>query len=436
MERTLIRETPNLVGESIKLQGWAESVRVMGKMTFLDLRDRTGRVQCVGYELMKDITMESVVEIIGEVKARPEKMVNQESPTGSVEIEVKEYKILSRAEGLPIMVNDKSQNEAELDVRLDYRWIDLRKDEKLLTFKVWTLLEEAAREFWIKNGFLEIHSPKILGAASESGAEVFEVKYFDRKAYLAQSPQFYKQMAMAAGFEKVFEVGPVFRAENSNTIRHATEFTGFDLEISFIESHQDVIKVEEELLTSVLQRIKEELGDEIKEVFGFELEIPSMPFPQMTMKEAKEVLAKLGIKSEKEGDLSSEEEKALGNYVKETSNHDFVFITEYPVEVRPFYHMHLESDETLTKSFDLLYKGLEITTGAQREHRYDILKKQAEEKGMSIETLQFYLDFFRYGCPPHGGIGMGPSRIVMKLLNLESIRESMFLFRNPKRLNP
>lgn len=436
MERTFIKDLSKLVGTTVKIVGFAENQRELGKITFVDLRDITGKVQCVGYQMMKDVTVESVLEIVGEVKARPEKMINAEQENGTVEVDVKEYKLLSKAEGLPIMVNAKAQNEAEVDVRLDYRWLDLRKPEKLLVFKVWTELERAFREYWTSNNYLEIHSPKLLGAPSESGAEVFEVKYFERKAYLAQSPQFYKQMAMAAGFEKVFEIGSVFRAENSNTIRHTTEFTGYDAEISYINSHFDVMEEEERLIAFGLQKVKEKYGEEIKKLLGIDIIVPTIPFPKLTMKEAKEILGNLGIKSEKDGDLSSEEERELGIYVEKEMHHEFVFVTDYPIDVRPFYHMRHEDNPTLTKSFDLMFKGLEITTGAQREHRYDVLLNQAKEKGMNIENIQFYLDFFKYGVPPHGGLGMGPSRLLMKMLGLESIRESMFLFRNPRRLNP
>ncbi len=442
MERTYLKDLPNLVGSTVKIVGFAENQREQSaKLTFVDLRDITGKVQCVAYNLegsenMRDVTLESVIEIVGLVKARPEKAVKADQQLGAFEIEVKEYKILSKSEGLPLQINAKAQNESEADTRMDYRWLDLRKPEKLLTFKVWTELERAMIEYWTTNNYMEIHTPKILGAPSETGAEVFEVKYFDRTAYLAQSPQFYKQMAMAAGFERVFEIGSVFRAENSNTIRHTTEFTGYDAELSYIDSHFDVMAEEEKLIAFAIQKVVEKYGEEIKKTMGVELKVPTIPFPKMTMVEAKTILAKIGIKSEKEGDLSSEEEKALGNYVETELHHDFVFVTDYPIEVRPFYHMRHEDNQKLTKSFDLMYKGIEITTGAQREHRYEKLVEQAKEKGMNIELIQFYLDFFRYGMPPHGGLGMGPSRLLMKMLGLESIRESMFIFRNPRRLNP
>lgn len=445
LERTYVKETVEKIGSEVKLQGWAESIRLMGKIAFIELRDKTATVQCVCYmpdfetldgNSVKETTIESVIEVEGVVKARPDNQINQNSQTGTVEVEVKSYKLLSKAEGLPIQIHAQGQNEAELDTRLDYRWIDLRKSKNLLTFLVWTELERAMIEYWNENGYVEIHSPKILGAPSETGAEVFEVKYFDRTAYLAQSPQFYKQMALASGFEKVFEIGSVFRAENSNTIRHSTEFTGYDAEIAFINSHEDIMNEEEKLLVRAFESVIKKYGEQIEKESGEKLEIPQLPFPRISMAEAKVALSELGIKSEKEGDLSSEEEKALGNYIKQKYNHDFVFVTDYPIDVRPFYHKRHEDNPNLTKSFDLLYKGLEVTTGAQREHRYDVLKRQAEEKGMNLEIINFYLDFFRYGCPPHGGLGMGPSRLIMKMLNLESIRDAMFLFRNPRRVIP
>ena len=344
--------------------------------------------------------------------------------------------ILSEAETPPIPVGEEVAEETEIDKRMDWRWLDLRKPKNALIFKVWTLMEQSFREFWISNNYIEIHSPKLIATASESGSEVFSVKYFDKKAYLAQSPQFYKQMAMASGFEKVFEVGPVFRAEPSFTSRHATEFTGYDAEISFINSHYDVMDEEERMIAYGLQKIKQVYGQDIQKMFNREVVVPSLPFPRVTMKEAKEILSGRGITSEREGDLSPEEERGLGEYIKEKHGHEFVFVTDYPVSVRPFYHMHDEKDPTATKSFDLLWNGLEITTGAQREHRYEILKVQAEEKGLDIKELSGYLNFFKYGCPPHGGAGIGPGRIVMQMLELDSVKEATFLPRDVKRLTP
>ncbi|MCX6765185.1 MAG: aspartate--tRNA(Asn) ligase [Candidatus Nealsonbacteria bacterium] len=443
MKRILIKDTVNEAGKSVKVCGWVNVVRAHGKILFIDLRDISGVLQVVFtpdkaevYELAKKLRGEWVIEIVGKINKRPEKMVNSKIETGKVEMQAEDIKILSEAETSPIPINDEGVEESDIDKRMDWRWLDLRRPEKTLVFKIWTTMEAAFRDYWVSNEYIEIHSPKLIGAPSESGSEVFEVKYFDKKAFLAQSPQFYKQMAMAAGFEKVFEVGPVFRAEPSFTSRHSTEFTGYDAEISFVESHEDVMEEEEKLLKYVLEKIKEKHGEEIKKYFNVEVTIPKLPFPKLTMKEAKKILASLKVPSEKKGDLSPEEERKICEYIKEKEGHEFLFITDYPIEVRPFYHMRREDDPTLTKSFDLLWKGLEITTGAQREHRYDVLVKQAKEKKMKLNSIQFYLDFFKYGCPPHGGMGIGPNRMIMMLLGINNIRDASFIYRGVKRLTP
>ncbi|MEK7093982.1 MAG: aspartate--tRNA(Asn) ligase [Patescibacteria group bacterium] len=436
--RTLISEIVAKDGQEVEIKGFAQTIRDQGKIVFILLRDATGLIQIVftkeyleTMQKAQTVTIESVIAVKGLVKKEPQ-------APGGFEIFGKELEILSLSDPeLPIPILEKgNQEEADQAIRLDWRWLDLRKSRNLLTFQVWTTLEAAFRDYWVKNNYIEIHTPKLIGAPSESGAEVFEVKYFERVAYLAQSPQFYKQMAMAGGFEKVFEVGPVFRAEPSFTSRHATEFTGYDAEFSYIDSHEDVMAEEEKTIAYALRAVKEKHGEAIEAEFDRVVVVPDVPFPRISMKEAKEILKGLNVPSEKEGDLSPEEERRISEHVKEKEGHEFVFITDYPATVRPFYHMRHEDDETLTKSFDLLWNGLEITTGAQREHRYDVLVSQAKEKGMSIESIQFYLNFFKYGCPPHGGFGMGPNRMIMKLLGLDNVREAMFLYRGVKRLEP
>ena len=437
MERILTQQVREKIGQQIKIAGFVQIIRDQGNIKFLIIRDITGTIQVViiknnveAMKIVESLSLESVVEIIGLAK-------KEEQAPGGVEIAVEKIIILSLATPeLPIPVAEKGVEETDLQKRLDWRWLDLRKPEKALVFKVWTLMENAFREYWIKNNYIEIHSPKFMSTPSESGAELFEVKYFDKKAYLAQSPQFYKQMAMASGFEKIFEVGPDFRANPSFTSRHDTEFTGYDAEISFIESHQNVIIEEQKAIQYVLEKIKEKFGKEILTCYGRDIVVPTIPFPQVTMKEAKEILAKLKVLSEKDGDLSPEEERKLSEYIQEKKGHEFLFVTEYPIEVRPFYHMRLETNSKLTKSFDLLWNGLEITTGAQREHRYDILVSQAKEKGLKFEPIQFYLNFFKYGCPPHGGFGLGPSRMLMKIFDVGNVREVTYLYRGVKRLEP
>jgi len=302
-------------------------------------------------------------------------------------------------------------------------------------FKTQSLFVNSCREFLNKKDFIEIHSPKLIGTESESGAGVFKVDYFDRNAFLAQSPQFYKQMAMAAGFERIYETGPVFRAEKFASRKHATEFTGLDLEFSYIESYKDVMKMEEEMLAYALKCVKEKYGDEIKKVYDIDVVVPTLPFPVMDLHDVYDELEKrygYKVPEEEKGDLTTEGERLVEKLSKDMFGHEFLFITGYSKDVRAFYHMR--DEKGVPCGYDLIWKGCEITTGAQREHRYEILKKQATEKGL-VNDVKFYLDFFKYGCPPHGGFGIGVDRITMILFN-EGIKDAMFIFRGPDRLNP
>lgn len=434
--RTYISETKDKKGESVELFGWVQAIRDQGNIKFLIIRDISGLIQVVvtksNIEAMKvvgGLSLESVVKIIGLVKA-------EKQAPGGFEIGAEMLEVLSAAEPeLPIPVIEKA-GETELPKRLDWRWLDLRKPENRLIFQVWTEMERAFVDYCTDNNYIEIHSPKLMGAPSEGSAELFEVKYFERKAYLAQSPQFYKQMGMASGFERVYEIGPVFRANPSFTSRHDTEFTGYDIELSFINSHYDVMAEEERFVVAMLKAAKDKYGELVNKIFGKEIVVPKIPFPKVTMAEAKAILKKLNVSSESEGDLNPEEERKLGEHIKEKEGHEFVFVTDYPKEIRPFYHMRHADNPDLTKSFDLVYNGLEVTTGAQREHGYDILVKQAKEKGLSLEPIQFYLNFFKYGCPPHGGLGFGPTRFLMQTLGLSNVREVTYLYRGVKRLEP
>ena len=359
-----------------------------------------------------------------------------------VEVIPESIRIESVAEALPIArkaipatKKKKAVERSSIDQRIDYRWIDLRTDENQLMFQIQTAMVNSMRQFLLNQNFLEIHTPKLIGAASESGADVFEVKYFDRNAYLAQSPQFYKQMAMASGFERIFEVGPVFRAEKSNTNRHTTEFTGFDLEFSYIDSYQDVMDMEAKLLTHMLGEISQRFGSRIKETFGTDVIVPTLPFPIIDLADLYEELEKkygYTVDESEKGDLTTWAEQLSYRWVRQTYGHEFLFVTGFDAEKRAFYHMRDENGVPM--GYDLIWRGVEITTGAQREHRYDVLKKQAAEKGLE-EDVRFYLEFFKYGCPPHGGFGIGIDRLTMLLLNL-GIKDAMFLFRGPNRLHP
>jgi aspartyl-tRNA synthetase len=319
---------------------------------------------------------------------------------------------------------------------MDWRYLDLRREQNLLLFKVQTLLEYAMREYWMQQNFIEIHSPKITGSPSESGAELFEVQYFERKAYLAQSPQFYKQMAMAAGFEKVFEIGPVFRADPSFTSRHMTEFTGLDVEISWIESHEDVMAFTERWLQYAWKRIKDTYGAEIERVFGVDIKVPEVPFPRMPMSQAYAILKDMNYKlpPERKGDLDPGGERAIADYAKKEYGSDFLFVTDWPIAVRPFYHMRYADKPELTRSFDLIASGLELPP-ARSVNTVWMCSKHRLEKGLGLDNIQYYW-ISSASALPHTAALNGPLRLLMVLLNLPNIRESVYLFRGPNRVQP
>lgn len=441
MDHTIIKDAKKYTGEEVKLKGFVERIRDQKTVQFIILRDHSGSIQIVIERSDKNqdindkissLTRESTVEITGLVVENPKVKL------GQTEVYLTTLKISSLADPvLPIDILGRTVTDT--DKRMDWRYLDLRCPENYLKFKVQTAVEAAMREFWISEGFVEIHTPKIMGSPSEGGAELFTLDYFGTTAALAQSPQFYKQMAMAAGMNKVFEIAPAFRADPSFTNRHATEFTSVDIEMSWIDSHFDVMGFEERWLQYVLQKVNDQLGEEINKMFGVDITVPKTPFPKLTMEETQNILMREGHTppgDTKKGDLDSQGEKLICEYVKKNFGHEFVFITDYPIEIRPFYHMRYDNNPKITKSFDLLWKKYEITTGAQREHRYDVLLKQAEEKEIDIETIQFYVDFFKYGCPPHGGFGFGLARLLTILLNQTGIREVSFLHRGPNRLVP
>lgn len=429
MNRNLIAKV--IPGEVNKIQGYVENLRNKRTMAFLVIRDHSGRIQVTVEKekypeiaaVVDQLTVESVVTCIGPV------VENSYVKMGGIEMLPEQMEILSIAEPLPI------SKDAAIDSRLDYRWVDLRSDRNTLIFKAQTEMVAAMRNYLLGDGFMEIHTPKLIGAASESGSDVFELKYFDRKAYLSQSPQFYKQMAMAAGFDRIFEVGPVFRAEKSFTNKHATEFTGFDLEMSYITSFRDVMALEAELLQAALKAVNEKYGEKIKELFGMETIVPTLPFPEMKLADVyKELEERYGYTcpEEEKNDLTTEAEHLCAKLSMDKFGHEFLFVTDYGPQKRAFYHMRDENGMPL--GYDLIWRGTEITTGAQREHRYEQLRAQADEKGLG-EDVKFYMDFFRYGCPPHGGFGLGVDRLTMLLLGIP-IKEVMFLFRGPNRLTP
>lgn len=426
------------INKKITISGFAEKVRNLQWVQFIVLRNEGQRIQVTieksdeknkeMVEIVDKLTNESTITVTGTIKE------NEKVKMGGMELIPESITVTSlSAPELPINITNK--DAAAIDTRMDNRFIDLRNDVNFHIFKIQTEFVRAMRQYLYQEDFTEIHTPKLIGAASESGSEVFEVDYFGDKAYLAQSPQFYKQMAIAAGYERVFEVAPAFRAENSNTNRHATEFTSFDLEFANIRSYEDVMAVEEDLLVEGLTAVKEKYGDLIKELYGVDVVVPTRPFPRIDLQDLyKELGERYGYKVPDHdiGDMNAEAEKLTSRYAMDVYGHEFIFVTGFSKAKRPFYHMRKDG---IPQGYDLIWKGTEITTGAQREHRYDVLEAQANEKGLG-EDIKFYKDFFKYGCPPHGGFALGIDRMTMLLLGLPSLKETMFLFRGPNRITP
>ena len=433
-DRKLVKQLAALPDGPVVIGGWVEKLRDQKRIQFVILRDESGDVQ-VTYprreeqdalaDKVSSLTNGSFVWVTG-------RLVHDERvKLGGLEIQLDDLEIISLADPETPIADDTS-----IDKRMDWRFLDLRRPEMNLVFRIQTTIEAAWRKYWVENGFVEIHSPKLMASPSESNAELFKLEYFEGHAYLAQSPQFYKQMAMMSGLGRIFEIGPVFRADPSFTSRHATEFVSVDIEVSWIDSHEDIMAIQEQLLHAALSAVKEQHGEEILARFGVDVVVPSLPFPRIPLHEAVEIVAARGHEIARGGDMDPEGERQIAAHVAETFGHEFVFLTDYPASVRPFYHMRSETDSTLTKSYDLIWRGTEITTGAQREHRLDVLIEQVKQKGLEPEGLQTYLDFFKYGAPAHGGFGMGLLRVLMLLLHQPNIREVGFLFRGPNRLEP
>jgi nondiscriminating aspartyl-tRNA synthetase len=429
MTRTLVAELSNKIGENIKLQGWLHRVRNLGKIAFVILRDRSGLVQCVvnTKEInIKGIKLESVVEIAGEV-------CKNESVEKGIEVTVKELNIISEVkDDLPIEIN-KEHIEANLDTILNNRVLSLRNPRVNAIFKIQAALAQGFAKYLKSQSFTEVFTPKIVAEGTEGGTELFEIKYFDKKAYLAQSPQFYKQMMVGAGYERVFETGHVYRAESHDTQRHINEYVSLDLEMGFIQDERDIMKLETEMLKYIFEYIKGECSEALEllnvaipEING---EIPSMRLP-----DAIQLMREKYGKTDLEKDIDPEGERFICQYAKEAFGSEFIFLTHYPQSKRPMYTMPAE--EGLTHSFDLIFRGLEITTGGQRIHNYEQLKNSIAARGMNPESFNNYLEVFKYGMPPHGGLAIGLERLTGQLIGLSNVREATLFTRDRFRIKP
>ena len=429
-ERVNCNELEGLIGKRVSLAGWIHKKRNLGGIEFYDLRDRTGFTQLVieGDKPVERINLESVVEIRGRVAKE------DRSPHRNIEVKVEEINVLSHVEGNPPISINSNLESVNLPTILDNRTISVRNPGILFTFKIQSEIIKHFSEYLRKQGFTEIKSPKIISSGTEGGTNIFEVKYFDRTAYLAQSPQFYKQIMVGSGFEKVFEIGPVFRAEHHNTIRHLNEYISMDFELGFIKNEQDIIDTQENLIKYLFNNIKDNFVDDLN-ALGISLDIPEN-IPRVHFLEAMDILNSMGVKDMEEGDISPAGEKALCEYFEKESNSSFVYVIGYPIKKRPMYTMPDERLPGYTRSFDLLYKGIEITTGGQRIHDYHRLRDNIVEFGFNPGDYKDYLSIFKFGMPPHGGLGMGLERLTMKMMNLKNIREASLFPRDITRISP
>ncbi|MFW5904153.1 MAG: aspartate--tRNA(Asn) ligase [Candidatus Saliniplasma sp.] len=425
-------------GEKCKMAGWLQEVKNLGGIAFLKVRDREDVFQVVlvkeeigeeEFDDIVDIPRESVVEVEG-------KKTDTDQTDLGYEVHPISIKVISEAEKpLPLGVVDKV--DAELPTRLDNRFLDLRKRDIRNIFELRDLLLRGLRDFFSREGFIEVSTPKVVKAGAEGGATLFDVEYYDEPAHLAQSPQLFKQMLMSAGFERVYEIAPAYRAEDFDTIRHTSEFISLDFEMSFIDGSEDIISMTSYMVSHALSYVKKH-GEEQLEQLGLELEVPEHPIKKITHRACIEILQDLGKEWEDQPEIDTEAEKLLGNYVKEEYDTDFFYITEFPTRLKEstFYAMRKDYDPSLTTYFDLEYKGQELVSGGQREHRYDTLIKQMDEIGLEKEDFEDYLQTFRYGMPTHGGIGLGLDRFVQQMLDLPNIREAILFPRDTSRLRP
>lgn len=429
LERVFINELDKLDNKRVMLRGWVHKITDLSHIVFVKLRDKSGIVQLVcDKDQIKNIRLENAIEVIGT------KCENEKAP-GGIEIKVEEIKVVGKTyyEKLPFEVNSY-KNKATLETQLDHRTIALRRPEIRAIFKVQSEIESAFVTYLKERNFEEIHTAKIIDSSTEGGSEMFTVNYFDRRSFLAQSPQFYKQMMVGAGFERVFEIGHAYRAELHNTWRHLNEYVSLDVEMGFIKDEYELMDLEEGFINYLYEHLNKTCK---KELEMYKIELPQkVNIPRITLNKAHEILLEKYNKKSPLGNIDAEGEVLISKYVKEKYDCDFVFLTKYPVSKRPMYTMMDDEDKNLTKSFDLIFDGLEITTGGQRIHDYEMLKENIIKFNLNPDDFDFYLETFKYGMPPHGGFAIGLERLTMKILKLSNIREATLVPRDMKRLTP
>jgi nondiscriminating aspartyl-tRNA synthetase len=433
MERVLVSELGNHIGKEVLLKGWVHQVRPLSKFAFLLLRDRTGIIQGIIFDeaLRQNLPeRETVVAVHGRVKEE------KQAPKG-YEVEVLGVEAISKPViPLPFEVNRSLEKlNLKIDMILDHRAFSLRNPELGNVFKIQAEITRTYADYMRSQGFLEIHTSKIVGTGTEGGTNLFQIQYFEQPAYLAQSPQFFKQMLVGAGYERVFEVGFVYRAEDHATSRHINEYLSLDFEMAFIENEQDIIRIEIGFIRQLFENLRRNCAEELK---FYKKELPEITdIPQFPLADARDILKKeFGKQLGDDDDLDPEGERLLCEYAKKTHNSEFAFVTMYPTSVRPFYAMPDKDNPKLTRSFDLLYKGLEVTTGGQRIHDPAMLEASIKSRGMNPASFESYLEIFRLGMPPHGGLAIGTERLTQQVLDLDNVRQACFFPRDRYRITP
>ena len=429
LERVFISELNDCRNKNVLVRGWVHKITDLSHVVFIKLRDKSGIIQLVcDKEQIKDLRLESAIEVVG-------KVCDNEKAPGKIEVIVEEIKIVGNTyyDKLPFEINS-FKNKAALETQLDHRTISLRRPEIRAIFKVQSEIETAFRDYLKERNFEQIHTAKIIDSSTEGGSEMFTVNYFDRRSFLAQSPQFYKQMMVGAGFERVFEIGHAYRAELHNTWRHLNEYVSLDVEMGFIKDEFELMDLEEGFINYLFSHLNKVCKKEL-DMYKIDLS-KKVSIPRITLQQAHEILLNEYNKKSPIGNIDAEGEVLISKYVKEKYDCDFVFLIKYPVSKRPMYTMPDDDNKELTKSFDLIYDGLEITTGGQRINDYKMLKDNIIKFGLNPDDFDFYLESFKYGMPPHGGFAIGLERLTMKILKLTNIREATLIPRDMKRLTP
>jgi len=434
--RVYTGELKKFVGKEVAVAGWCHDVRTLGGINFLILRDREGTVQVtapkkqVSEEIIKTyekLHQEDVVEVKG-------KVVKSKVKKNGIEIIPSELKVISKSD-VPLPLDPRWVTPANLDTRLDWRSLDLRRKENLAIFTIQAKLQEGMEEFLKKKGFLRVWTPSILGGISEGGAEVFKIDFFGKDAFLRQDPQLHRQLLIAAGFDKIYDLGPSWRAEHSDQPTHLAEYRTIAPEFAFMKDEGDMIKLEQGMCVTGIKKVIEDCEKELK-IIGKEIEVPKTPFPELRFPKIYDILEKHGKKLPIGSDLDKESERILAKFVKEKYKSDFFFINRFPSAVKPFYVMKVDEEPVWARSVDLIFKGLEQSSGGQREHRYEKIVQQIKEKGMNLESLKWFTEVFRYSVPPHGGFSLGIERFVMKLLDIPNIKEAVLFPRYITRILP